>query len=124
MKMKEAASVLSALAHEGRLAVFRLLVRRGPQGVKAGDIASAVGAPGSTLSANLNVLSHAGLIEGRREGRTIVYTARYGRMRDVLAFLLDDCCNGDPEICMPLMNFATRAAVCAADQAEHEGSLT
>ena len=120
MEMKEAASVLSALAHDGRLAIFRLLVRAGPDGVRAGEIASAIGAPGSTLSANLNVLSYAGLIEGRREGRAIIYTARYERMRDVLAFLLDDCCNGDPAICMPLIDIATRAACCADDQAEHE----
>jgi DNA-binding transcriptional ArsR family regulator len=124
METKEAASVLSALAHEGRLAIFRLLVRGGPQGVRAGAIADAVGAPGSTLSANLNILSHAGLIEGRREGRAILYTARYGRMRDVLAFLLDDCCDGNPEICRPLMDLATRAVCCAADQAEHEASRT
>jgi len=124
METKEAASILSALAHDGRLAIFRLLVRSGPRGVRAGDIASAVGAPGSTLSANLNVLSHAGLIEGWREGRAIIYTARYGRMRDVLAFLLDDCCNGNPEICTPLMDLATRAACCADDQAEHKQVLT
>ncbi len=124
METKEATSILSALAHDGRLAIFRLLVRAGPEGVRAGDIASAVGAPGSTLSANLNVLSHAGLIEGRREGRAIIYTARYARMRDVLAFLLDDCCNGNPEICTPLMDLATRSACCADDQAEHEEALT
>jgi DNA-binding transcriptional ArsR family regulator len=124
METKEAASILSALAHDGRLAIFRLLVRAGPEGVRAGEIASAVGAPSSTLSSNLNILSHAGLIEGRRESRAILYTARYARMRDVLAFLLDDCCNGNPEICAPLMNVATRAACCADDQAEHEEALT
>ena len=123
METKEAASILSALAHDGRLAIFRLLVRAGTEGIRAGDIASTVGAPGSTLSANLNILSHAGLIEGRREGRAIIYSARYGRMRDVLAFLLDDCCNGNPEICAPLMDLATRAACCADDQAEHEEAL-
>ena len=124
METKEAASVLSALAHEGRLAIFRLLVRAGPQGVRAGKIADAVGAPGSTLSANLNILSHAGLVERRRDGRAIIYTARYDRMRDVLAFLLDDCCNGDPAICAPLMDIATRSVCCADDQAEHEDALT
>ena len=124
METKEAASILSALALDARLSIFRLLVRAGPEGVRAGDIAQAVGAPGSTLSANLNILSHAGLIEGRREGRAIIYTARYDRMRDVLSFLLDDCCNGRPEICRPLMDIATRAACCADDQAEHEDTLT
>ena len=123
MEMKAASTAMSALGHEGRLAIFRLLVRAGPEGIRAGSIADAVGAPGSTLSANLNVLSHAGLIESRREGRSIIYTARYDRMRDVLAFLLDDCCNGNPEICRPLMEIATRATCCAADQAEHEEAI-
>ena len=123
MEMKAASSAMSALGHEGRLAIFRLLVRAGPEGVRAGSIAEAMGAPGSTLSANLNVLSHAGLIESRREGRSIIYTARYDRMRDVLALLLDDCCNGNPEICRPLMELATRATCCAADQAEHEEAI-
>ncbi len=120
MKINDAANVLSALALEGRLAIFRLLVKAGPGGVKAGDIAHAVSANASTLSANLNVLSHAGLIEGRRDGRAIYYAARYDRMSDLLAFLMDDCCNGTPEICLPLINIATRAASCAHDQAEHE----
>jgi DNA-binding transcriptional ArsR family regulator len=119
MRSEEAASILSALALDGRLSIFRLLVRAGPEGVRAGEIAAAIGAPGSTLSANLNVLSHAGLIEGRREGRAIIYTARYDRMRDVLGFLLDDCCNGDPQVCSPLLDIATRARCCADEQAEH-----
>jgi ArsR family transcriptional regulator len=120
MEIKDATDVLSALALEGRLAIFRLLIRAGPQGVRAGDIAEAVAAHASTLSANLNVLSHAGLIEGRKDGRSIYYSARYDRMRDLLAFLIDDCCNGSPEICMPLMDIATRTACCADDQAEYE----
>lgn len=124
MEIRIAADVLSALALEGRLAIFRLLVRAGPEGLKAGQIAEAVTAHPSTLSANLTVLSHVGLIEGRRDGRAIYYSARYDRMRDLLAFLLDDCCNGSPEICMPLMGIATRALCCADDQAEFEDSKT
>lgn len=120
MEISDAADVLSALALEGRLAIFRLLIRAGPQGVRAGEIAKAVSAHASTLSANLNVLSHAGLIQGRREGRSIYYWARYDRMSDLLAFLMDDCCNGSPEICAPFMDITTRAARCAADQAEYE----
>ncbi len=120
MEMREAASTLSALAHEGRLSIFRLLVRAGPGGVRAGEIAAELAAPASTLSANLTVLSHAGLIEGRREGRAIRYAARYGRMSALLAFLLDDCCNGRPDVCAPLMGIATRAACCADDPAEHD----
>jgi DNA-binding transcriptional ArsR family regulator len=120
MEIRDAADVLSALALEGRLAIFRLLIRAGPQGIRAGEIATAVAAHASTLSANLSVLTHAGLIEGRKEGRSIYYSARYDRMSDLLAFLMDDCCNGSPEICRPLMDIATRAACCAADQAEYE----
>lgn len=112
MNSKLAADLLASLALEARLDVFRLLVKAGPQGVKAGDIALALGAHASTLSANLAVLSHAGLIEGRREGRAIFYSARYDRMRDLMAYLLDDCCNGAPEVCAPLVDIANRAACC------------
>jgi ArsR family transcriptional regulator, arsenate/arsenite/antimonite-responsive transcriptional repressor len=113
METKAAVDGLAALAHEGRLAVFRLLVRAGPAGLKASDIALAVGAHASTLSSNLAVLSHAGLIEGRRDGRTILYRARYDRMSALIAFLMQDCCNGAPEICAPLADLASRAAWCA-----------
>ena len=123
MDLREAALVLSALALEGRLAVYRLLIRHGPGGLAAGEIQKAVDAAASTLSANLNVLKAAGLVEDRREGRFIYYTARYDRMRDLLAFLLEDCCGGSPEVCMPLVDIATRAACCADDQAEHDEAL-
>lgn len=117
METRFAVDGLAALAHEGRLAVFRLLVQAGPVGVKAGDIALAVGAHASTLSANLTVLSHAGLIEGRREGRAILYRARYDRMSALIAFLMQDCCNGAPEICAPLADLASRAACCEPSKA-------
>lgn len=107
-----AADVLSALALEGRLAVFRLLVRAGPDGMKAGDIAEAVGAHASTLSANLTVLSRAGLIVGRRDGRAIYYRADYARMRELIGFLLEDCCAGAPEVCAPVAEVAARTACC------------
>jgi ArsR family transcriptional regulator len=65
----------------------------------------------NTLSANLNVLSHAGLITSRREGRSILYTAQYDRMRSLLGFLVEDCCNGSPEICAPLAQMAQACCV-------------
>jgi DNA-binding transcriptional ArsR family regulator len=71
MESTLAVTALSALAHAGRLAVFRMLVQAGSEGVPAGEIARRLGVPANTLSANLNVLSHAGLVEGRREGRSI-----------------------------------------------------
>ncbi|OHB29789.1 MAG: transcriptional regulator [Phenylobacterium sp. RIFCSPHIGHO2_01_FULL_69_31] len=106
MEVKSAVPRLSALAHDGRLAVFRLLVQRGPEGLAAGEIARALGSPPSSLSANLNILSHAGLIASRRDGRSIIYTANYDAMRELLAFLMEDCCGGAPEICAPLASIA------------------
>ncbi len=102
--MESAAAIraLSALAHRGRLWVFRVLVQAGPEGVAAGDLARSTGSLANTLSTNLNILTAAGLVASRREGRSIVYTAEYERMRDLLAFLIEDCCAGKPEICAPL----------------------
>lgn len=113
MESPSAVAALSALAHPGRLEVFRLLVRAGPQGVAAGDIARATGSLANTLSANLNVLAAAGLVGSRRDGRSIIYTAAYDRMRELLAFLMEDCCGGNAEICAPLAAIAERAACCA-----------
>jgi DNA-binding transcriptional ArsR family regulator len=113
MEPAGAVSALSALAHPGRLEVFRLLVRTGPEGMAAGEIARATGSLANTLSANLNVLAGAGLVSSRREGRSIIYIAGYDQMRELLAFLVDDCCGGKPEICAPLAEIAERAACCA-----------
>jgi DNA-binding transcriptional ArsR family regulator len=108
-----AVNALSALAHPGRLEVFRLLVQAGPDGLAAGEIARATGSLANTLSANLNILAGAGLVSSRREGRSIIYGAAYGRMRELLAFLMEDCCAGKPEICAPLVEIASRC--CGAD---------
>ena len=102
METTAAVAALGALAHEGRLDVFRLLVQAGPSGLAAGEIARATGAPLSTLSANLAVLTRARLLSSRRDGRSIIYAAGYDRMRDLLGFLMEDCCAGKPEICAPL----------------------
>jgi DNA-binding transcriptional ArsR family regulator len=113
MEKTTAIAALGALAHEGRLDVFRLLVRAGPDGMAAGGIARLTGAVLSTLSANLAVLTRAGLIASRRDGRSIIYTADYEQMREVLGFLMEDCCGGKPEICAPLAELVSRP--CAAD---------
>ena len=113
METTTAASALSALAHPGRLEVFRLLVRAGPEGMAAGEIARATGSLANTLSANLNVLAGAGLVSSRRDGRSIIYAAGYEAMRELLAFLMEDCCAGKAEICAPLAAIAERAACCA-----------
>ncbi|MBI0433504.1 helix-turn-helix transcriptional regulator [Roseomonas sp. KE0001] len=115
MEIKIAVTALSALAHEGRLEVFRMLVQAGGDGLPAGEIAKRLGVPPNTLSANLNVLSHAALIGSRREGRSIIYTASYDRMAGLLGFLMEDCCQGASEICVPLAEVVNRAACCAAE---------
>jgi DNA-binding transcriptional ArsR family regulator len=112
MEMTDAVGALSALAHQGRLEIFRLLVRTGKTGLPAGEIARAAGSLPNTLSANLNVLSHAGLVTSRRDGRSIIYTVAYERMTELLAFLMEDCCGGDAQICAPLVAIAQRAACC------------
>jgi ArsR family transcriptional regulator len=113
MEKTAAIGALGALAHEGRLDVFRLLIQAGPDGMAAGEIARATGAVQSTLSANLSVLSRARLIAARREGRSIIYTAAYEQMRELLGFLMEDCCAGRPEICAPLTAMASQP--CAAE---------
>jgi DNA-binding transcriptional ArsR family regulator len=103
-----AVTALSALAHPGRLEVFRLLVRAGPEGMAAGEIARATGSLPNTLSANLNLLAGAGLAASRRDGRSIIYAASYERMGELLAYLMEDCCGGKPEICAPIAEIASR----------------
>lgn len=107
--MKTAVAALSALAHEGRLTVFRMLVQAGREGIPAGEIARQVGVPPNTLSSNLTVLIHAGLIENRREGRSVIYSAKYENMTALLEYLMDDCCGGSPEICASLLEIVTRS---------------
>jgi len=94
-----AISALAALAQPTRLAIFRLLVKHEPIGVTAGVIAEAIGAPHNTLSTHLAILVRAGLLRSSREGRTIIYRSDVEGMRSVIAFLVDDCCNGHPELC-------------------------
>ena len=115
MNTEQAVEALSALAHRSRLAVFRLLVRAGPEGMAAGEIARETGAFPNTLSTHLTILDHAGLIRSRRDGRSIIYSAAYDGMRDLLGFLMDDCCAGRPEICAPLVESARNAACCPTD---------
>ena len=94
MEKNRTLDALSALGQETRLDVFRLLVRAGPQGQAAGEIAEALGVRPNTLSSNLNILSVAGLVRSTREGRSIRYFANMDTMRDLLGFLLEDCCGG------------------------------
>ena len=113
IQLPGAVEALSALAHASRLAVFQLLVRAGPEGVAAGEIAREIGALPNTLSTHLTILGHAGLIQSRREGRSVFYSADYDRMRALLGFLIADCCAGKPEICGSLGDIAVQADCCA-----------
>ena len=101
METDTAIKRLSALAQESRLEVFRLLVKAGPDGMAAGDIARAMGTPANTLSAQLLTLANAGLVRARRDGRSIIYAVNFDAMRDLLSFLTEDCCGGRPEMCAP-----------------------
>ena len=98
-----AIDALGALAHETRLAVFRLLVKAGPEGMIAGAIAEHLGVPPSTLSHHLATLERAGLIQSERESRLIHYRADYPAMRRLLMFMMQDCCQGAPEMCEDLI---------------------
>jgi DNA-binding transcriptional ArsR family regulator len=102
MEMEVAIKRLSAIAQEARLGVFRLLVKAGPQGMAAGDIARALNVPANTMSAQLLVLSNAGLVRARREGRSIIYAINFDAMRDLLVFLTEDCCGGRADMCAPI----------------------
>lgn len=103
MEMKSAITAFSALGQPQRLAILRLLIRSGTEGRLAGEIAETLGIRLSTLSNNLSVLLNAGLVRNSREGRTIRYTADIDGIRDLVSFLLEDCCQGRPEICTPLI---------------------
>ena len=99
MEEKQALSALAALAHETRLAVFRLLVRQGPAGMPAGGIAQHLAVAPATLSFHLKELERAGLIRATRRHRQILYATDYAGTRELLGFLMRDCCQGHPEIC-------------------------
>lgn len=98
-----AVDALAALAHDTRLSVFRLLVKAGPVGMIAGAIAEHQGVPPSTMSHHLATLERAGLVQSERESRLIHYRADYPGMRRLLMFLMQDCCQGVPEMCSDLI---------------------
>lgn len=107
MDKKSALAALAALGQDTRLEVFRLLVKAGGAGIPAGEIAARLGAVQNTISAHLKILDHAGLVRAEREGRTIRYFADMTGFRDLLAYLMEDCCNGAPELCRPVINAVT-----------------
>ena len=94
MKTADAIAALGSLAQETRLAVYRLLVKRGPEGLSAGEIAEEIGIPDSSLSFHLHQLMHAGLITQERRSRQLIYAARFDRMNALVAYLTENCCGG------------------------------
>jgi len=99
MEKQDAITALAALAQDTRLDVFRLLVQAGPEGIPAGKIGERLGLPSATLSFHLNQLRHAGLVTYRRESRSLIYAAEFDAMNGLLAFLTENCCQGDPAAC-------------------------
>lgn len=102
-----ALSALSALGQDTRLEVFRMLVKAGAEGVPAGEIASRLGTVQNTMSTHLKVLERAGIVRAKRDGRTVRYVADMAGFRDLLGFLMEDCCDGAPELCRPVIEAVT-----------------
>lgn len=96
MESKTAILALGALAQESRLAIFRLLVQAGDEGLAAGRIAETLGVAASSLSFHLKELTHAGLLSSRQEGRFVIYSANFEVMNQLLGYLTENCCGGKP----------------------------
>ncbi|MEH6519861.1 ArsR/SmtB family transcription factor [Sulfitobacter sp.] len=104
MDKLKALDAFAALSQATRLDVFRLLIKAGDIGMTAGSISDTLDVRQNTMSANLSVLTRSGLIRSEREGRSIRYFADMAGMRGLLAFLLEDCCGGRPDLCQPVIN--------------------
>ena len=103
MDKSSALTAFAALGQETRLDVLRLLIRAGINGLSAGEIGDKLDVRQNTMSANLSVLLHAGLVRNVREGRSIRYFADFEALRGLLSFLMEDCCGGSTERCQPLI---------------------
>lgn len=101
METLDAVEALSALSQESRLQVYRLLVEAGPDGMQAGQIATALDLPPNTLTFHFDRLRHAALVTVRRDGRSMIYAARFDTMNDLLGYLTKNCCGGEIEKCAP-----------------------
>jgi ArsR family transcriptional regulator len=100
MKKSSVIAALGALAQETRLDIFRVLVK-GPEGMPAGEIGARLNQPSPTMSFHLNQLRFADLVTSRRKGRSIIYSANFKMMNDLLGYLTENCCGGRPELCAP-----------------------
>jgi DNA-binding transcriptional ArsR family regulator len=102
MEISDAVASLAALAQDNRLAIYRLLVQAGREGMQAGQVAAALDLPPNTLTFHFDRLRMAGLVTVRRDGRSMIYTAQFERMNELLGYLTENCCQGRPEECMPV----------------------
>ncbi len=116
MKRSAVIEALGALAQETRLDIFRLLVQKGPHGLAAGEIGERLGHPSPTLSFHLNQLRFAGLVTSRRESRSIIYSANFKAMTELLDYLTENCCGGRPELCSPSAVKGVESKQCAPGQ--------
>jgi DNA-binding transcriptional ArsR family regulator len=101
MEKSDATAALAALSQDTRLDAFRLLVQAGPDGLAAGQLAAKLRLPANTLSFHFDRLRQAGLVSVRRQGRSLIYAARYDTMNALLAYLTENCCGGAAELCTP-----------------------
>ncbi|KAB2761351.1 MULTISPECIES: metalloregulator ArsR/SmtB family transcription factor [Brucella/Ochrobactrum group] len=107
METETAISALAALAQSTRLDTFRLLVKHEPDGLPVGELARMLDVPQNTMSAHLATLSRAGLVNGERQSRSIIYRADLDRFRELTLFMIKDCCGGSAELCAPLIKSLT-----------------
>lgn len=124
MDMSQATQALGALSQESRLRAFRLLVRSGDEGLAAGRIAGELEIPHNTLSSHLAILQNAGLIQSQRVSRSIIYRVDFDGTRALLSFLMEDCCQGNPEVCLPVLESVLPGCCKSINQdgASHETS--
>ena len=108
MELKSALEAFAALSQATRLDVFRLLIRAGDTGMSAGEVGDALSVRQNTMSAHLSILTRSGLIRSAREGRSIRYFSDMNGVRGLLAFLMEDCCAGRPELCQPVIDAIAR----------------
>lgn len=122
MDILQALTAFAALSQPLRLEAFRLLIKAGPDGMAAGDIAVALNAKANTTSQNLSQLVHAGLITSTRAGRSIIYRSNMDGVNALLRFMLEDCCGGETEACAPVINMI--APCCGATSNNTSKDLT
>ncbi|MEL7259081.1 MAG: metalloregulator ArsR/SmtB family transcription factor [Pseudomonadota bacterium] len=103
MDTSTALTAFQALSQETRLEAFRLLIKAGSSGLAAGDIAEACNTRQNTMSSHLAILTQAGLVQVKRNGRNMIYSAHVTGIQNLLGFLLEDCCGGNPQHCQPLI---------------------